>query len=775
MKNVVIGISIYKQPFDWIVMAVKSVINQSYRRWQLKIRVDGKDGLSKKQINALQTLIRGEKRAKLILGEERLGCFGSYRQIFDLCEADYLAQLDADDMFAPDALLRSVEVLEKNQQTPFTYSLSALINEQSDIIGYDKRALAKECENIDLLMFRTFHLRVIRNILYQQCGGYNADFMYAGDYDLSLKLAEYGTPVLIKEPLYLYRVHTGSSSQRNKVETHREGVVAVRSAIQRRRVNSGTLVIQSPQTQTVSLLEKFNGPIIITGMHRSGTSILSHLLQKCIGIDLGKNLLPADTDNIDGYHEDFLAIALHSEWFDHSLTTSDPGWTDWGFNGAKIIGSLGERTWDSTAKNYISLRESQLSERWWGWKDPRSSMVMPYWHLLLGGKCLFVCIYRAPWDVSDSLQRLKQDRFRKEPLLALEMWKEYNNRIIEYCRACPEHACLIASSSIVQDPDLLSTVLDERWGLKEQLHQKDELRSLIRNDKLITIRLDDPLPYLYKILYPDIFAVWQQLNELADVNCTEKIDTSHWQANLIEISSSIVLSIIITTYNPSNLLLEAIASVLREGGNSIYSYEIIIVDDGSTLQSSLDLINKLDGLCGIRVLRQRNQGLACARNNGITESQGRFILPLDDDNKVLAPYMRQAITLLSDNKTIDMVYGDRDDFGAAAGIFCPGLVSTVADITRFNRIDACAVFRRTLWEESGGYDPASSPLEDWDLWLNALGQGKNFHYLHDKCFEYRVREGSMLRNHLLDYDEHSIVIDYLRNKHNLPLGRLDGR
>jgi hypothetical protein len=60
-----------------------------------------------------------------------------------------------------------------------------------------------------------------------------------------------------------------------------------------------------------------------------------------------------------------------------------------------------------------------------------------------------------------------------------------------------------------------------------------------------------------------------------------------------------------------------------------------------------------------------------------------------------------------------------------------------------NYMDACAIFRRALWDEAGGYDPRAPVWEDWDLWLGAAGRGWKFHRLADPTFQYRVRPDSM--------------------------------
>ena len=780
MPRVEIGMSIYRQPIEWVAMAIRSVLNQSYQNWNLKLRLDGVDALTSREFQQVNYLVQEDARLTIVIGETRLGCFGSYHEIFKCCQAQYLAQLDADDLLAPDALSDLVSILEQNPKSPFAYSLCALIDENSRIKGYDKRALHSVNTDSDLLSFNTFHLRVVRTEYYHRCGGYDGNYKYAGDYDLSLRLAEHGKPIRVAKPLYLYRVHQESASQRKKVETHREGVKAVRSAMFRRNPDARDLLVHSPSMQTVAVVRDFKGPVLIAGMHRSGTSVVTSLLQRSIGIDLGENLLAGDRDNIDGYQEDIGVITLHSKWFGQFISDGNEGWSDWGINEKYSVGCLGSRHWDQEAHNYIEARLRKQKDLLWGWKDPRTTMILPYWHQLLGGEGLVVCIYRAPWDVSDSLQRISNGKFRDNPDLALRVWSEYNRRIIEFCEARPEYICLLLTSEIAQRPELIAEVILDRWGLAQEGENQCEqamLKKLIRDDKLVTRSADDPITKLYATAFTETFEIWERLNQISDSPCKaiNKGSSQELEGHVIAFTSKQPrISIVIPTLNPSNLLLEAIASIQRTGDMDRHPYEIIIVNDGSTRPDSVQLLQRLSDYCGIRIINQENQGLAIARNTGIEHSKSNLILPLDDDNRLLSPYMHEAISILQNDYKIDMVYGDRKDFGAASGTSKIGSVENVNDISRFNRIDACAVFRKSLWSDVGGYDLHSNPLEDWDMWLSALTLGKRFYYLEKECFEYRIRENSMLQKHLSSTHEHTIVIQYLRSKHNLKIGRLDG-
>ena len=123
------------------------------------------------------------------------------------------------------------------------------------------------------------------------------------------------------------------------------------------------------------------------------------------------------------------------------------------------------------------------------------------------------------------------------------------------------------------------------------------------------------------------------------------------------------------------------------------------------------------------------------------------------------------------NVEVDVFYSDRIDFGAIHQLFRPGAIAS-KDLVRTNRVDACAVFRRQLWIDCGGYDEELEALEDWDLWLSGLSRGMKTCYAPEPGFEYRVRESSMLRRHLADAKAHRLTIEYLRSKHGLPIQSL---
>ncbi|MCS7278565.1 MAG: glycosyltransferase family 2 protein [Thermodesulfobacteriaceae bacterium] len=98
--------------------------------------------------------------------------------------------------------------------------------------------------------------------------------------------------------------------------------------------------------------------------------------------------------------------------------------------------------------------------------------------------------------------------------------------------------------------------------------------------------------------------------------------------------SEIKFSIIIPTYNRINQVVEAIDSALNQICNS--SYEVIVIDDGSTDGTEKFLSEYQKKVSNFRFLKhEKNRGVAVARNTGIKIAQGKYLLFLDSDDLLL--------------------------------------------------------------------------------------------------------------------------------------------
>lgn len=116
-----------------------------------------------------------------------------------------------------------------------------------------------------------------------------------------------------------------------------------------------------------------------------------------------------------------------------------------------------------------------------------------------------------------------------------------------------------------------------------------------------------------------------------------------------------LISIIIPVYNNKMDEIErCINSILRQ---SFQSYEIIIIDDGSTS----DLADYLDSFSSnklIHVFHQENKGVSFARNYGISVARGNYVAFVDADDIVSRSFLEQVGTLLEEyGCSVDVFYG----------------------------------------------------------------------------------------------------------------------
>jgi glycosyltransferase involved in cell wall biosynthesis len=204
------------------------------------------------------------------------------------------------------------------------------------------------------------------------------------------------------------------------------------------------------------------------------------------------------------------------------------------------------------------------------------------------------------------------------------------------------------------------------------------------------------------------------------------------------------ISIILPCYNHGQYIREAISSVEKCTDKSLY--EIIIVNDGSTEAFTIEEMGKLANE-GYQVINQVNQGLGRTRNNGIKAAKGDYILPLDSDNRIRPEYIYKSIKILDQHPEIAMVYGDAEYFGDITGRHVIGEFN-LQNMMVENHIDACAVYRKSVWEAVGGYDEKMPIMgyEDWDMWMNMSFKHYKFHYVPEILFDYRVLGNSMLRS-----------------------------
>src|SRR5215510_13463453 len=203
------------------------------------------------------------------------------------------------------------------------------------------------------------------------------------------------------------------------------------------------------------------------------------------------------------------------------------------------------------------------------------------------------------------------------------------------------------------------------------------------------------------------------------------------------------LSVIVPCYNHGQYVRDAIASVQQCDSDL---YEIIIVNDCSTDPYTVAVIRELQDE-GYHVIDKQNEGLAASRNAAIKVARGRYIVPLDADNKIRPRYIQLGIEVLDQNPGVGVFYGRPELFGEIEARNYPEVESfSLHRLVVENFIDACAVIRKSALFQCGLYDRAMpySGLEDWDLWLSMAANGWQFSFTDEILFSYRILANSLI-------------------------------
>ena len=197
------------------------------------------------------------------------------------------------------------------------------------------------------------------------------------------------------------------------------------------------------------------------------------------------------------------------------------------------------------------------------------------------------------------------------------------------------------------------------------------------------------------------------------------------------------VSVIIPCYNYGAYIDEAVDSVLSQ---TFTDYEIVIVNDGSTDAATIKLLTDYRKP-KTKVFHTQNQGVSAARNYGIEQSSGEYILPLDPDDKIGATYLEKAVPVLELNPRIGIVYCKVNVFGTVSGDWNWPSFSIEQMLYR-NVIFNSALFRKRDWLTAGKYKTDFLYAgEDWDLWLSILEQGYGVFQIPEVLYYYRRHDG----------------------------------
>lgn len=213
-------------------------------------------------------------------------------------------------------------------------------------------------------------------------------------------------------------------------------------------------------------------------------------------------------------------------------------------------------------------------------------------------------------------------------------------------------------------------------------------------------------------------------------------------------SAERLVSIIIPCYNYGRFLGEAIESALEQSHSNV---EIIVVDDGSndqTHQIAAEYKN-------VAYIRQKNLGPSIARNNGLAESKGDFIVFLDADDRLLPSAVATGLNSLKTHPESAFAFG-RCKFISENGseIPTPLLPNEVNNqyvgllFAPYIWTTGLVLFRRSIFDMVGGFDPAYKTAQDYELYLR-IARKFPIYYHANTIAEYRQHGKNNTRDPIL--------------------------
>jgi hypothetical protein len=258
--------------------------------------------------------------------------------------------------------------------------------------------------------------------------------------------------------------------------------------------------------------------LIICGMHRSGTSLVTSVLREA-GLDIGQTRdAGAGPGQPRGHFEDRDFYDLHEAILaasGRSCFTADET-------------SLGEvaPVFEGQARALVAARADRP---FWGWKDPRTCLFLHLWERLLP-QARYLFLYRHPVDVALSLWRRNTDpELRQDAWLAFRTWELYNRRLLALRDRHPERCFVAHAPALAADfPGFLQSLASKldlplRGGDFGALYDPEELAPSCQ----------PPRP-AWEELIPEALALYDRLEEIADLPSAGEPAASGRQRSLLQ-------------------------------------------------------------------------------------------------------------------------------------------------------------------------------------------------------------------------------------------------
>lgn len=216
---------------QYLGMAVRSVLDQTYSDLELII-VD--DGSTDGTLDIAQQFALEDDRVRVLTDSVNRGAAWALKTGFEAARGEYLGQVDSDDILEARAVELTVAVLDDDIGCGLVFTNYVDIDENGKKLRPGWRCSYDYSKEKLLTVFMAFHFRLFRKSVYEQAGGIDIEFDKLEDYELCLRMSEITRFVKIPEFLYLYRNHSNSVHNENRLDVVLLTERVINGALERR-------------------------------------------------------------------------------------------------------------------------------------------------------------------------------------------------------------------------------------------------------------------------------------------------------------------------------------------------------------------------------------------------------------------------------------------------------------------------------------------------------------------------------------------------------------
>jgi glycosyltransferase involved in cell wall biosynthesis len=212
------------------------------------------------------------------------------------------------------------------------------------------------------------------------------------------------------------------------------------------------------------------------------------------------------------------------------------------------------------------------------------------------------------------------------------------------------------------------------------------------------------------------------------------------------------IAVVIPCFNDGSTLVESVRSAQAQSRID----ELIVVDDGSTDQDTLETFDALER-DGVRIVHRANGGLGVARMSGVQATSSDYVFCLDADDRLCPGTLAALGAALDEDPRLTLAWGDYLLFGDRAWRQLTAPTLDPWQICYQNDMPASVLIRRSALLSTGGWQLRGG-YEDWDLLMALAEHGERGRRIPIVAYEYRQHGPRMLGESATRHGEiHSVL------------------